>query len=222
MKTERLLEIIFILLEKKVVTAKELADRFQVSQRTIYRDLIALSASGIPVYTEQGRNGGIHLIEEYALNKTLLTDTEQSQIVMALQSMRAIGQDDMSTSLSKVKGIFQRDFDDWIEIDFSGWSYSNIEQQMFQIIKESILHAQVLEFEYSSLKGETITREVEPYKLVFKGRNWYLSAFCLHKKEFRFFKLIRMRNPRIKQEKVDRTHFVIYENKKTEEYSPKM
>lgn len=199
MKTERLFEITFILLEKRTVTAKELAERFEVSVRTIYRDLDILSACGIPIYTEQGRHGGIHLMEQYSLNKTLLTDSEQSQVVMALQSLKATGQEDVSAPLSKLKGIFRKDFDDWIEIDFSSWSNSDKERELFSLIRESILRSSPMRFAYINTKGESSIRVVEPYKLVFKGQNWYLFAYCRTKKDFRFFKLSRMEEPRTEE-----------------------
>lgn len=197
MKTERLFEITFILLEKKSATAKELAERFGVSVRTIYRDLDILSACGIPVYTEQGRHGGIYLIEKYALNKTLLTDAEQSQVVMALQSLQATGQEDVAAPLSKLKGIFQKNIEDWIEIDFSSWGSSGEEKELFSMIRESIRQSRPLEFTYVNTQGESSLRTVEPYKLVFKGQSWYLSAFCRTKKEIRIFKLSRMEQPKI-------------------------
>ncbi len=192
MKIDRLFEITFILIDRKSITAKELAEMFCVSVRTIYRDMDILSACGVPVYTEKGRNGGIHIMEEYSINKALFTDREQSQIVMALQSINALGQSDVSTTLSKMKGIFKKDFDDWIEIDFSSWSNSDKDKMVFSIIREGIIESQVISFSYYSSKGEKTNRRVDPYKLVFKGNSWYLFAYCRDKKDFRFFKLTRM------------------------------
>lgn len=145
MKIDRLFEITFILIDRKSITAKELAEMFCVSVRTIYRDMDILSACGVPVYTEKGRNGGIHIMEEYSINKALFTDREQSQIVMALQSINALGQSDVSTTLSKMKGIFKKDFDDWIEIDFSSWSNSDKDKMVFSIIREGIIESKVIE-----------------------------------------------------------------------------
>lgn len=194
MKIDRLFKITFILIEKKSVTAQELAKEFGISVRTIYRDIDILSTCGIPVYTEKGRNGGIYIMEQYLLNKTLLTDDEQAQIVMSLQSIKATGQKDVSTALSKLKGIFQKNFDDWIEIDFSSWSNSDSDKKMFSTIREGILHSTSISFTYYNGKGEKSERIVEPYKLIFKGQSWYLFAYCKDKKDFRFFKLSRMEN----------------------------
>ena len=197
MKTERLFKITFIILEKKTVTAAELAERFHVSVRTIYRDLDILSACGVPIYTQSGRNGGICMMEQYTLNKTFLTDEEQSQIVMALQSFKATGQEDVAAPLSKLQGIFQKNFDDWIEIDFSSWGNSDEDKRLFSLIRESIRQSKALQIEYVNTKGESSLRTVEPYKLVFKGQSWYLFAYCRLKKDFRFFKLSRIAQPQL-------------------------
>ena len=76
----RLFEIVYILMQKKKVTAKELADRFEVSTRTIYRDIEALSTANIPIYATKGKDGGIGLLDEYVLNKAILSEEEQNQI----------------------------------------------------------------------------------------------------------------------------------------------
>ncbi len=204
MKTERLFEITFILLERKFVTAAELASRFEVSVRTIYRDLDVLSACGIPIYTLQGKQGGIYLMEQYALNRTLLTDTEQSQIVMALQSLKATGQEDVAEPLSKLKGIFQKSIDDWIEIDFSSWRNNDTEKELFSVIRESIQKSKTMTFYYVNTKGEGSKRTVEPYKLVFKGQSWYLFAYCRIKADYRFFKLSRIEQPQSDGEPFER------------------
>lgn len=196
MKIDRLFEITYILIDKKSATAKELADKFGVSVRTIYRDIDILSSCGIPVYTEKGRNGGIFIMEQYSLNKTLLTDGEQSQLVSALQSIDAIGQGNVSTVLSKLKGIFKKNFEDWIEIDFSSWSSSDRDKEMFELIKNSIFESTVVSFTYFNAKGEKSQRTAEPYKLIFKSQSWYMFAFCKAKEAFRFFKLSRIDNLR--------------------------
>jgi len=94
MQSSRLFEIIYLLLNKKSMTAKELAERFDVSTRTIYRDVDVLSLAGIPVYTEKGKNGGISLLPDYVLNKSILSESEQEEILSALQSLSCIGNDD--------------------------------------------------------------------------------------------------------------------------------
>ena len=118
MKTDRLFQILYILLEKQTVTAPELAEKLEVSVRTIYRDVDTLSASGIPVYTLQGKNGGISLMPGYTFDKSLLSDKEQEEVLFALQGMKAAGQE-VSPLLNKLGTAFKKANRNWIEIDFS-------------------------------------------------------------------------------------------------------
>ena len=118
MKLNRLFEITSILLNRRTVTAAELAERFGVSVRTIYRDIDARSASGVPVYTSQGAGGGISLMEEYSLNRAMLSDEERRGILMALQLLRATRCPDLGGVLEKLGGLF-RGGADWISVDFS-------------------------------------------------------------------------------------------------------
>lgn len=101
------------------VTAKELADKFEVCERTIYRDIDALSSAGIPVYTSKGKGGGIRLLDNFVLDKTLFSDKEQNELLLSLQSMKVTEYPDIDTILSKLKAIFNKENTDWIEIDFS-------------------------------------------------------------------------------------------------------
>lgn len=192
MKLDRLLEITFILNDRRTTTAAELADRFGVSVRTIYRDIDILSACGIPVYTEKGHGGGIFLMEQYSLNNALLTDEEQGEILMALQSLTATKHENASSVVSKLRGIFGKNFDNWIEIDFSSWGNSENEKKLFALIRDGILHSTAISFRYHNSNGETSERTVEPHKLIFKGQSWYLFAWCRAKKDFRYFKLSRI------------------------------
>ncbi len=102
----RLFEIIYILMQKKKVTAKELADRFEVSTRTIYRDIETLSSANIPIYSSKGKGGGIGLLEEYVLNKTILSEEEQNQILFALQGTKKVSGQDEKDILEKLS-LFQ-------------------------------------------------------------------------------------------------------------------
>ncbi len=120
MKNDRLFQIIYILLNEGETTAPKLADRFDVSTRTIYRDVDSLSMAGIPIYTSQGKNGGISLIEHFTFDKALFTDKEQNEILFALESLRAtdVEVDDV---LLKLGTLFQKNSTNWLEVDFSRW-----------------------------------------------------------------------------------------------------
>lgn len=194
MKIDRLFAITNILIDKRTVTATELAQRFGVSVRTIYRDIEILSTNGVPIYTLQGKGGGISIMDGYSMDKTVLSDAEQKQVLMALQSIKATGSIDVDDSIHKLRNVFKKDMTNWIEIDFSGWEQSNVEKQIFEIIKDGILNSTIVSFSYFGNSGEKTERIVEPLKLVFKGTSWYLYGYCRMRKDYRFFKLRRMDN----------------------------
>lgn len=192
MKIDRLFSIVQILINKKMVTAGELAEHFNVSVRTIYRDIDILSANGIPVYCSQGKGGGISILDNYVIDKAMLSDDEQKQVLLSLQSVNATGQIDVEDSLIKLRNVFKKNNTDWIEIDFSNWEQSDNEKEIFESIKYSIINCRVIECSYFNTKGEILKRKIEPYKLVFKGYQWYVYGFCMMRNDFRFFKLTRI------------------------------
>ncbi|MDD7794737.1 helix-turn-helix transcriptional regulator [Clostridium sp. 'White wine YQ'] len=192
MQISRLFQIIYILLEKKSVTAKELAENFEVSVRTIYRDIDALSEAGIPVYSTQGKGGGISLIENYVLNKSLLSHVEQDKILIALQSLTATGYPELKDTLSKLSSFFNKSNTNWIEVDFSNWGKYDKQKDIFNILRNSILENRVINFSYFNSIGEKSNRNVEPFKLLFKEKAWYLIGYCIEKSSVRTFKITRM------------------------------
>lgn len=202
MQVNRLFEIIYILLNKNSVTAKELAEHFEVSQRTVYRDIEVLCQSGIPIYTSQGKGGGIHLLENFVLNKSYLTKSEQEDILSALQGMSATSYPDNNQVLSKLSNIFGAKQANWIEVDFTDWS--NTKKETFNLVKTAILQKQVIKFEYYSSYGMKTNRVVEPVRLWFKDKTWYLKAYCLTKNDIRTFKLNRIKDLEITDERFDR------------------
>ncbi len=187
----RLLGIIYILISKGTVTATELAERFEVSTRTIYRDVEALSMAGIPVYAKKGKNGGICLIEKFVLNKMLISQEEQQEILAALLSVRETGVTEEENTLKKLGEFFETQPVDWLAIDLSDWSGSR--QQMYEEVKQAVLGRKVICFDYYGQNGEMMRRIVEPVQMVFKEYTWYLKAYCRMRQDFRFFKLFRMK-----------------------------
>jgi predicted DNA-binding transcriptional regulator YafY len=192
MQISRLFQIVYILLDRKTITAKELADRFEVSVRTIYRDINTLGTAGIPIYTSQGRGGGISILDDYVLNKSLLSDDEQKEILIGLQSLKAANYPDIKTLDKKLGALFSKNKQSWIEVDFSHWGSGNEEKDKFQILKNSVLNKNTVKFSYSNSNGEQTTRQIEPLKLIFKNKSWYVSGFCLLKNQFRIFKISRI------------------------------
>ena len=200
MKIDRLFSMVQILVNKKTVTAKELADYFNVSVRTIYRDIDILSTNGIPVYASQGKGGGISILDNYSIDKTIVSEDEQNKIIMALQSVNATGQIDVKDSLIKLKNVFKKNDTDWIEIDVSGWEQSEDEKKNFELLKAGIMNYNCVTFSYYNNKGEVSKRIIEPYKLVFKGNKWYVYGYCRKRNDFRFFKLTRIEELEILKE----------------------
>ena len=163
MKESRLFKIIYHLLDKGHTTAPELAKKFEVSVRTIYRDIDALSDAGIPVYAEAGRNGGIRFLHGFVLDKAVLSKEEKQEILTALQSINIAQNISSSQTLQKLSAIFQL-----------GSDYKQIK-----------IH-------YASSYKSISERIVEPYKLLYKAKAWYLLAFCTEKQDWRTFKLNRI------------------------------
>lgn len=191
MKNDRLFQILYLLLEKGSITAPQLAETLEVSVRTVYRDIEALSMAGVPVYTTPGRGGGIGLLPDYAINKALLTDQEQNQLLFAIQSLQATDQQ-VSGLISKLGGLFRKQNANWIEVDFSRWGFARVDQERFEQLKTAILERRVLSILYCSTSGDLTEREVQPFKLIFKDKGWYLQAFCLKAEDYRLFKISRI------------------------------
>lgn len=154
MQISRLFQVIYILLENGTVTAPELAERFEVSVRTIYRDVEALSQAGIPIYTIQGKGGGISLSDRFVLNKSMLTDKEQDEILFALQSLAAAQYPDSNAIFEKLSSLFRKNNINWIEVDFSSWGSGQKQKELFVLLKQAILEQKVISFTYLSLLPE--------------------------------------------------------------------
>lgn len=187
----RLLSIIYILMNKGTVTAAELAQRFEVSVRTIYRDIDTLSMAGIPIYTTKGRNGGISLTEQFVLDKMLVSKQEQQQILAALASLKETGAHEGEEILDKLGDFFKEKPENWVAIDFSDWSGRR--KELFNQIRDAILNRRVMQFDYYGQYGEMSHRCVEPVQLLFKEYTWYVRAFCRTRQAMRLFKVLRMK-----------------------------
>lgn len=197
MQLNRLFEMVYMLLNKKRTTASELAEHFEVSVRTIYRDIDTLSAAGIPIYTSRGKGGGISLLDDYVLDKLILSDAEQNEILFALQSLAITENPASHDVLSKVNQLFNKTTTDWIEVDLSSWGSSSKAANTFSLLKNAILERNIIIFTYINNAGDKSIRQVEPLKLIFKVQAWYVQGFCLTKKDYRLFKISRMRELRV-------------------------
>lgn len=204
MQINRLFKIVYILLDKERVSAKELAEQFEVSTRTIYRDIEVLSSAGIPVFMSKGRGGGISLLPHFVLNKTVLTQEEKNDILSSLQAVGAINFNETDSALQKLGTLFGENNTDWIEVDFSSWYNSEKSAEAFQSIKSAILSKRILRFSYASGRGERTMREVEPLRLCFKGMAQYLYGYCKLRQDYRFFKLNRIKDMECTDEHFER------------------
>lgn len=193
MSSGRLFEILYLLLSQKKLTAQQLATHFEVSVRTIYRDLDALSAAGIPVCTTQGKGGGIFLLDHYVLDRALFSEAEQSLLLTALQSLPSQTGGQSSEALAKLAGLFHRRETDWLRVDLSRWGNGTHDDTKFTQIKEAIFEQRILTFTYLNSDGKSGDRRVLPIRLAFKGQAWYLQAFCLEKNAYRTFRISRIR-----------------------------
>lgn len=193
MRESRLFRIVYYLLQNGKATAPELAQKFEVSIRTIYRDIDSISNAGIPIYATQGKGGGISILNDYTLDKSLFSEQEQEQMLTALQGMVATTEKNSNELLTKLSGLFQIKSTNWIEVDFSDWAHRTPQQDTFNIIKEAIFQKRVISFCYFSGKGNKEKRNVKPIRLVFKSKSWYLYSFCLLRNDYRFFKLTRIK-----------------------------
>lgn len=195
MQINRLFEIIMILLNKETITAKELAEHFGVSTRTIYRDIDTLSLSNIPIYTNKGSGGGISLLPEFTIDKSLLSEKEQEAIITALHSLKAAKYSEVDTVITKLGAIFKSPNNyNWVEVDFSQWGSDGGEKSKFENLKSAILMRKAVEFDYVSSYGEKTKRKVKPIKLVFKDTAWYLYGYCEGKQDNRIFRISRIRD----------------------------
>lgn len=165
MEQGRLFKIVYHLLDKGRATAPELAKKFEVSVRTIYRDLDAISAAGIPIYTVQGKGGGIFILPEFVLEKSLLTPQEKEQILMALQGLAAAEDSRIDELLTKLGGLFRMQGANWIEVDFSDWHKNTAGAELFDELKRAVFSCRRVSFSYFAGEGGGTVRTVEPVKL---------------------------------------------------------
>ena len=194
MKINRLIEIIIILLNKDIVTAKELSYKFNVSIRTIYRDIEELSLSGVPIFMSKGNGGGISLLEDYTFNKAIISEKDKEGLIVALKTLQATKYPEIDDTLNKLGSTFKKfNMEEWIEVDFSYWGDLKLDNR-FDDIKIAILERKLISFRYVNSNSISINRTVEPHKLIFKSKEWYLWGFCKVRNDFRIFKINRIKN----------------------------
>lgn len=202
MKIDRIISIIMILLDKKRISAEELSEIFEVSKRTIYRDIDAINLAGIPVVAISGVGGGFEIMPDYKLDKNVFTTTELASILMGLtNASNMIRGNELINAITKVKSFIPPHRVKEIElktnqilVDKSPWLGNSTVQPYLEIIKTAINENKLLTFEYTDRHCNKSMRTVEPYQLVLKGSHWYFHGFCLTRNDYRLFRLTRITN----------------------------
>jgi predicted DNA-binding transcriptional regulator YafY len=202
MKLDRLIGILTILLQNDRVTAPFLAEKFEVSRRTISRDIDTLCQAGIPIVTHQGTGGGISIMEGFKLDKQVLTTGELSGIIAALKGIGSISEqsyieralDKLGASSDAVVSMHEP-----VVIDL-GSHYKSELTPKIETIKQAILDNHVIEFDYFYNKGES-RRRIEPNVVIFQWTSWYVFGFCLERMDWRMFKLNRLWNISVSDER---------------------
>jgi predicted DNA-binding transcriptional regulator YafY len=197
-KTDRLLAIIILLLNRKRVSATQLAEYFEVSPRTIYRDLEAINQAGVPIVAFPGSGGGYAIMDSFKMDRQMLSPYEVRTIITALSGINAAMDDrKVVDTIEKLKVIAAQSGDDYYQepltMDFSTWGLRKTEKGYLNLIRKAIAELKVVSFRYTNAKGENQVRRVEPCGLYFKEHAWYMSGYCLTRENYRHFRLSRMR-----------------------------
>lgn len=208
MKTDRLVSIIMVLLDKKRISAQELADMFEVSPRTIYRDIDAISMAGIPIHSTPGAGGGFEIMQNYKIDKKFFSADDLSALLMGLSGLSGMMRgSEMVNALAKVKSFIPAEKANDIElkanrinIDLSQWAGNSNLQPYLEIIRTALEENRLLSFEYVAHHGSKTARTAEPYQLVLKGSHWYLQGYCHKRNDFRLFRISRMLNLKLSDE----------------------
>lgn len=212
MRADRLLSILLLLQMHERITARELAARLEVSERTILRDMEALGAAGVPVVAERGLGGGWALLEEYRTNLNGLNEAEVRALFLAQRThlLDALGMGAASESaaiklLSALPGLSRRDAEyarRCIHVDGAGWYGHSECVPLLPVLHDAIWQQRRLHLVYERGDGTTVERLVEPLGLVVKGSIWYLVANV--EGDMRNYRVSRMREARLSDEQYER------------------
>jgi len=222
-KVERLISIIMILLKKNIVSTNEFAQLFNVSKRTILRDMETLSLSNIPIYSIHGVNGGYGIMDEYKVDKRLLSSSDLENILAALGGLEQILiSEEVELTIRKIEAMVSPLAPkSSIQLSFYDWEGRSEIIQTLKMCQESILKRRLVSFEYIDKNGTVTNRIVEPYQLHFSETSWYLKGFCLHRMSNRTFKLSRIDHLTMKEQTFSPRDDLLEQEKETS-YQPEL
>lgn len=208
MKIDRLIGITMYLLNRNIVSAKELAKRFEVSVRTIVRDIESLSIAGIPIASSTGASGGYEILDTFKLNKQITTMEDYLFIITALKGMcSAYDNQKINTTLEKLLATgYYKDEEQRVFVDFGVVKEGENIPEFVRKIEEAIHNKCIVEFEYTDSIGQKNHRAVEPVALSYRWYAWYLLAYCTVKNDYRFFKLNRLANLAVTNKPINCDH----------------
>ena len=220
MRIDRMLGITVMLLNRDRISARELADKYEVSVRTIYRDIEAINMAGIPVVAHSGNNGGFGIMENFRVDRQLFTLQDMLSVLSALKGINATLEDkELDNAIEKITNLVPDDKTDklrehfeHVSIDIQPWGYREQQKRHLKTIHNSIVEGVLINFTYSNNKGEVVNRTIEPMTLLFKGYAWYLFAFCRLKNDFRLFRLSRMKDVIVTNERFKRKNVTYQEH----------
>ncbi|HCM90384.1 MULTISPECIES: YafY family protein [Vagococcus] len=212
MKIERMLTIIVMLLNRKRVTANELAEKFEVSVRTIYRDIETINLAGIPIISHSGNNGGFSIYENYKLNHQVLTLNNLSSLLSILKDINTTVDDiELESSIEKLQNIVPENKlaelklqSEQIIIDLHPYGDSPKQKELVKTIRQAITQTRLLTIDYRNYDSEVSTRQIEPMSLIFKNYTWYLFAYCQLKEDFRLFRVSRIKDCQLEGQTFER------------------
>lgn len=202
MRIDRMLAITILLLSRDRVSAKELANRFEVSVRTIYRDMDAINVAGIPIISYPGADGGFGIMEGFKLDRQIFTTQDMVSILSPLEGLnKAFKSEAITQVIDKIHSLIPGNEKQSVSktlnrmiIDIQPWGRSNRWKELFQKIQNAIEKQRVIEISYTNSEGRESIRKLEPMTLIFKSHTWYLWGFCLEKSDYRMFKISRIQN----------------------------
>ncbi|WP_276356112.1 helix-turn-helix transcriptional regulator [Cohnella caldifontis] len=201
LKVHRLLSIVMHLLNRKRMSGQELADLFEVSLRTIYRDLETINSAGIPIISYSGANGGYEIMEQYHIDRQIVTLEDLHSIMNALKGIRSSLDDpDLDTLIAKVGALMTKSEQSLLEdagetliFDTNIWRGGHVDQAMMAGLRQAARNRYAVQFRYTNAEGQDELRTVEPIGLAWKGYAWYLYAYCRMRDDYRSFRLTRIK-----------------------------